>query len=398
MPDVLHWLGITQDPPLRLDEQHEARRHRGRRHRDRRAGADPRRADPADARVEMDAKMAAGYFTDGDVPDAAELASPRGADCRERRPGGRRRGRLSASSRGDPRARRRGAGPRARRRARALPRRPRLALHARAELRRRDHPRPRYPDRSTCRCTAAGGTSTWAASTARRGARRAPGAPLGATSARGRGSTSRSSACCSTPAPGDVALSRGRDRPGRTAARRAWRSPASACSPRGALLRATRADAAARRRGGAAAADARIAWREASRFGPTIRCVGLDGRAALLRGSGRRRSTQRPICSASDGRGRAPASTRCARRRPTAAVRARADVLVAVLTALGSIWPGRTQPRRRAARRRLAPPAAGGQGPPAPAGAVPQALAVADLLAARAARARPASTSRTSTR
>ena len=33
---------------------------------------------PADARVEMDAKMAAGYFTPGVVPDAAELAKAKG--------------------------------------------------------------------------------------------------------------------------------------------------------------------------------------------------------------------------------------------------------------------------------------------------------------------------------
>jgi hypothetical protein len=33
---------------------------------------------PADARVEMDAKMAAGYFTSGAVPDALELKKPKG--------------------------------------------------------------------------------------------------------------------------------------------------------------------------------------------------------------------------------------------------------------------------------------------------------------------------------
>jgi GTP cyclohydrolase II len=33
---------------------------------------------PADARVEMDAKMAAGYFTPGHVPDAEELKKPKG--------------------------------------------------------------------------------------------------------------------------------------------------------------------------------------------------------------------------------------------------------------------------------------------------------------------------------
>jgi GTP cyclohydrolase II len=33
---------------------------------------------PADARVEMDAKKAAGYFTDGEVPDAQALAAAKG--------------------------------------------------------------------------------------------------------------------------------------------------------------------------------------------------------------------------------------------------------------------------------------------------------------------------------
>jgi GTP cyclohydrolase II len=33
---------------------------------------------PADARVEMDAKMAAGYFTPGEVPDATQLKRTKG--------------------------------------------------------------------------------------------------------------------------------------------------------------------------------------------------------------------------------------------------------------------------------------------------------------------------------
>jgi hypothetical protein len=33
---------------------------------------------PPDARVEIDAKMAAGYFTSGPVPDAQELRKPKG--------------------------------------------------------------------------------------------------------------------------------------------------------------------------------------------------------------------------------------------------------------------------------------------------------------------------------
>ena len=38
---------------------------------------------PADARVEMDAKMAAGYFTPGVVPDAEELKKAKGRGLTE---------------------------------------------------------------------------------------------------------------------------------------------------------------------------------------------------------------------------------------------------------------------------------------------------------------------------
>jgi hypothetical protein len=33
---------------------------------------------PADARVEIEAKIAAGYFTDGGVPDEVQLAAVKG--------------------------------------------------------------------------------------------------------------------------------------------------------------------------------------------------------------------------------------------------------------------------------------------------------------------------------
>ncbi len=39
--------------------------------------SDPREV-PADARVEIEAKIAAGYFTDGSVPGAPELAAVKG--------------------------------------------------------------------------------------------------------------------------------------------------------------------------------------------------------------------------------------------------------------------------------------------------------------------------------
>ena len=38
---------------------------------------------PADAQVEMDAKKAAGYFTPDVIPDASELAKPKGRGLHE---------------------------------------------------------------------------------------------------------------------------------------------------------------------------------------------------------------------------------------------------------------------------------------------------------------------------
>ena len=78
MPDVLHWLGITKiDRFVSMSNmKHDAVT---------RAGIQilervpiPDELIPEDARVEMDAKMAAGYFTEGVVPDGNELAKPKG--------------------------------------------------------------------------------------------------------------------------------------------------------------------------------------------------------------------------------------------------------------------------------------------------------------------------------
>ncbi|HVJ18756.1 MAG TPA: GTP cyclohydrolase II [Polyangiaceae bacterium] len=78
MPDVLHWLGITKiDRFVSMSNmKHDAVV---------KAGIQigkrvpiPDELIPADARVEMDAKMAAGYFTEGAVPDGNELAKPKG--------------------------------------------------------------------------------------------------------------------------------------------------------------------------------------------------------------------------------------------------------------------------------------------------------------------------------
>src|SRR5678816_3190444 len=78
MPDVLHWLGITRIDRLvsMSNMKHGAIVGAGIE-----VGERVRIPDeliPADARVEMDAKMAAGYFTDGAVPDKEELAKPKG--------------------------------------------------------------------------------------------------------------------------------------------------------------------------------------------------------------------------------------------------------------------------------------------------------------------------------
>jgi GTP cyclohydrolase II len=78
MPDVLHWLGITKiDRFVSMSNlKYDAVV---------RAGIEivaripiPDGLIPPDARVEMDAKMAAGYFTEGAIPDGNELAKAKG--------------------------------------------------------------------------------------------------------------------------------------------------------------------------------------------------------------------------------------------------------------------------------------------------------------------------------
>jgi GTP cyclohydrolase II len=78
MPDILHWLGITKidrfvsmsnlkyDAVVRAGIEIVTR------------VAIPDDLIPLDARVEMDAKMAAGYFTEGAIPDGNELAKTKG--------------------------------------------------------------------------------------------------------------------------------------------------------------------------------------------------------------------------------------------------------------------------------------------------------------------------------
>jgi GTP cyclohydrolase II len=84
MPDVLHWLGITKIDRLvsMSNMKYDAIVRSGIE-----VGERVRIPDdliPADARVEMDAKMAAGYFVpDGKVPDATELAKAKGRNLDE---------------------------------------------------------------------------------------------------------------------------------------------------------------------------------------------------------------------------------------------------------------------------------------------------------------------------
>jgi GTP cyclohydrolase II len=80
MPDVLHWLGVRRIHRLvsmsnvKYDAIVKSGIEVGER------VPIPDELVPADARVEMDAKMAAGYFTDGAVPDPAQLARTKGRD------------------------------------------------------------------------------------------------------------------------------------------------------------------------------------------------------------------------------------------------------------------------------------------------------------------------------
>jgi GTP cyclohydrolase II len=83
MPDVLHWLGITKIHRLvsmsnmKFDALTKSGIEIGERI------PIPDELIPADARVEMDAKMAAGYFTDGAVPDKDALAVAKGRGLAE---------------------------------------------------------------------------------------------------------------------------------------------------------------------------------------------------------------------------------------------------------------------------------------------------------------------------
>jgi GTP cyclohydrolase II len=78
MPDVLHWLGIRRIHRLvsMSNLKYDAITASGIEVVERIKLPDD--LIPADARVEMDAKKAAGYFTDGEIPDAQQLAATKG--------------------------------------------------------------------------------------------------------------------------------------------------------------------------------------------------------------------------------------------------------------------------------------------------------------------------------
>ena len=78
MPDVLHWLGVRKIHRLvsMSNDKYDAIVGSGIEVGER--VRIPEALIPADARVEMEAKMAAGYFTDGAVPDDAALAATKG--------------------------------------------------------------------------------------------------------------------------------------------------------------------------------------------------------------------------------------------------------------------------------------------------------------------------------
>jgi len=78
MPDVLHWLGVRTIHRLvsMSHMKYEAIVASGIAVGER--VAIPDSLVPPDARVEIDAKLAAGYFTNGDAPDSAELGKAKG--------------------------------------------------------------------------------------------------------------------------------------------------------------------------------------------------------------------------------------------------------------------------------------------------------------------------------
>jgi GTP cyclohydrolase II len=78
MPDVLHWLGVRKIHRLvsMSNDKYDAITGSGIEVAER--VKIPDALVPADAKVEIEAKIAAGYFTDGAVRDEAQLAAVKG--------------------------------------------------------------------------------------------------------------------------------------------------------------------------------------------------------------------------------------------------------------------------------------------------------------------------------
>jgi GTP cyclohydrolase II len=83
MPDVLHWMGITKIDRLvsMSDMKFNAITRSGIEVRTR--VSIPEEMIPKDAKVEMDAKKAAGYFSDTGAPDSGELKKKSGRGLEE---------------------------------------------------------------------------------------------------------------------------------------------------------------------------------------------------------------------------------------------------------------------------------------------------------------------------
>ncbi|MGH6952714.1 MAG: GTP cyclohydrolase II, partial [Alphaproteobacteria bacterium] len=82
-PDVLHWLGIRRiDQFVSMSNmKHASITQQGIEVRE--LVSIPEGLIPADARVEIEAKMAAGYYSEGRAPDASELAKAKGRPLRD---------------------------------------------------------------------------------------------------------------------------------------------------------------------------------------------------------------------------------------------------------------------------------------------------------------------------
>ena len=80
MPDVLHWLGITRiDRMVSMSNlKYDAITQSGIEIVER--VPIPEELIPADAQVEIEAKKAAGYYTEGEVPSEAALAEVKGRE------------------------------------------------------------------------------------------------------------------------------------------------------------------------------------------------------------------------------------------------------------------------------------------------------------------------------